>query len=663
MEKDMKELHSFILSSPIMVAIDGAKSSRFALKWTLNTFFSEGEVKLKLIHIHPTITMVPTPMGNYIPICQVRDDVVSAYRKDVEWQIQAMILPYKEICKRRKVVAEIIIKEADDVAEAIAEEVGKFNISKLVIGASSRNIITRKLKGMKMSTKISECSPSFCTVFVIKNGKLCAVRSATDESSKNLGISNSSCCSSISGSDPMSAETLEKSLLPQNFFFEIQCDETLTINGLNSDDTSSPCSTLHNRRESSNSEDNYGALCFPAPKVHSGKSKIISYRNYQSNFKSCSSEFCPLSEELLECSYPENKDDFELEKQKSESRHDHGNFEIAEIASDDVSQQKRTLVKAPSINENQCNAYTWEEIESATSSFSQELKLGAGANGTVYKGTFTDTIAAVKILNSNEEYGTKQLKQELEILSKLHHPHLLTLLGACISRGCLVYEYMKNGSLDDCLHCKHNAPPLPWQHRFRIAREVASALVFLHHAKPVPIVHRDLKPANILLDENFLSKIGDVGLSTILPSTSFSMNTSWKDTAPVGTFFYIDPEYQRTGLVSPKSDAYAFGVVILQLLTAKFPMGLAHAVETAMEDSNLMEILDPKAGKWPEGQAHELARLGLSCSELRRKDRPDLKDHVLPVLDRLVRTINKDSYLAPKNPVAPPKHFKCQIAR
>ncbi|KAK8944413.1 U-box domain-containing protein 52 [Platanthera zijinensis] len=538
MEKDMKELHSFILSSPIMVAIDGAKSSRFALKWTLNTFFSEGEVKLKLIHIHPTITMIPTPSKNYF---------------------------------------------------------------------------CRKLKGMKMSTKISECCPSFCTVFVIKNGKLCAVRSATDESSKNLGISNSSCCSSISGSDPMGAETLEKSLLPQNFFLEIQCDETLTINGLNSDDTSSPCSTLHNRRESSNSEDNYGALCFPAPKVHSGKSKIISYRNYQSNFKSCSSEFCPLSEELLE---------------------------------------KRTLEKAPSINENHCNAYTWEEIESATSSFSQELKLGAGANGTVYKGTFTDTIAAVKILNSNEEYGTKQLKQELEILSKLHHPHLLTLLGACISRGCLVYEYMKNGSLDDRLHCKHNAPPLPWQHRFRIAREVASALLFLHHAKPVPIVHRDLKPANILLDENFVSKIGDVGLSTILSST-----------APVGTFFYIDPEYQRTGLVSPKSDTYAFGVVILQLLTAKFPMGLAHAVETAMEDSNLMEILDPKAGKWPEGQAHELARLGLSCSELRRKDRPDLKDHVLPVLDRLVRSINKDSYLAPKNPVTPPKHFKCQIAR
>lgn len=632
MEKDIKEQHNCVLSSTIMVAIDGAKNSRFALKWALNTFFSEGEVKLKLIHIHPTITMVPTPMGNYIPISQVRDDVVAAHRKDVEWQIEAMILPYKEICKRRKVDAEIIIKEADDVAEAITAEVGKFNISKLVIGASSRNMITRKLKGMKMSTKISEFSPSFCTVFVIKNGKLCAVRSGTDESSKNEGISsNSACGSSISGSDPTRTDTLEKSLVHQNFSLEIQCDEPITINDLKSDDTSSPCSTLHNRSESSNSEDSYGALSFPTRYVHSGKSKMTSNSNYQSNFKSCSSEYYPLSEELLGCSYPEN--------------------------------QKRTLEKAPSINENQYNAYTWEEIESATSSFSQELKLGAGANGTVYKGTFTQTIAAVKILNSNEEYGTKQLKQELEILGKLHHPHLLTLLGACMSRGCLVYEYMKNGSLDDCLHCKHNAPSLPWLHRFRIAREVASALLFLHHAKPVPIVHRDLKPANILLDENFVSKIGDVGLSTILPSTSFSTSTLCKSTAPVGTFFYIDPEYQRTGLLSPKSDTYAFGVVILQLLTAKFPMGLAHTVETAMEDGNLMEILDPKAGNWPEGPAHELARLGLSCSELRRKDRPDLKDHVLPVLDRLVGSINKDSYSAPESPVAPPDHLKCHIAR
>lgn len=715
LEKDMQELDNNILPSTIMVAIDGAKSSKFALKWTLNTYLSVEEANLKLIHIRPPITMVPTPMGNHIPISQLRDDIVSAYRRDIEWQTNAMILPYKEICKRRQVDAEIMIKEADDVAEGIAEEIGKLNISKLVIGASSRNMISRKLKGFKMSTKLSECSPSFCTIFVIKNGKLHAVRPGMDESSKIARIStNSSCASSIS--DLMDADTLQRSLLTQNFSLEIQCAEIHTIKNIKSDDPGSPCSILHSRKVSSNSEDSSSALSFSTSEVHCSKSKMSSYRNYRANLKSWSSELFPLSDDLLKFSFLENED-FEHEKLKFGLRNDHVNFEITEKASDVASQQKdewaqfkensiqeedvketsieqeasqigivfskeftravslmgdtncnatraskekQRLEKSHSINEKQYNTYTWEEIKSATSSFTDKLKIGTGANGTVYKGTFHQTIAAVKILNSNEDYGTKQLKQEIEILSKVRHPHLLKLLGACLERGCLVYEYMENGSLDDLLHCKHNTPPLPWYYRFRIAREVASALLFLHNAKPVPIVHRDLKPANILLNENFVSKIGDVGLSTILPSMN-SMGTLCKDTSPVGTFFYIDPEYHRTGLVSPKSDTYALGMVILQLLTAKHPGGLAHTVEMALEDGTLMELLDHKAGQWPNGPAHELAHLGVSCSELRRKDRPDLNDQVLPLLNKLIYFFDKDSYLAPENPIVPPRYFTCPI--
>ncbi|KAK1420016.1 hypothetical protein QVD17_29521 [Tagetes erecta] len=133
---------------------------------------------------------------------------------------------------------------------------------------------------------------------------------------------------------------------------------------------------------------------------------------------------------------------------------------------------------------------------------------------------------------------------------KIRHPHLLILIGACMDHGCLVYEYMENGSLEDRLFCKNNTPPIPWYDRFRIVWEVASALIFLHNAKPKPIVHRDLKPANILLDQNLVSKIGDVGLSTMLQSDLSSTTTIYKDTSPAGTLCYIDPEYQRTGLVS-----------------------------------------------------------------------------------------------------------------
>ncbi|RWW19507.1 hypothetical protein GW17_00016432 [Ensete ventricosum] len=281
--------------------------------------------------------------------------------------------------------------------------------------------------------------------------------------------------------------------------------------------------------------------------------------------------------------------------------------------------------------------YNWEEIVDATLSFSDTLKVGVGANGTVYKGIFHHTVAAVKVLHSNEGSGTRQVC----------HPHVLLLLGACPDRGCLVYEYMENGSLEDRLQCKNDTLPLPWFCRFRIAWEVASALIFLHNSKPEPIIHRDLKPANILLDNNFVSKIGDAGLSTLLPTSNMPLSTMYKDTAPVGTFFYMDPEYQRTGLVSTKSDTYALGMVILELLTAKSPMGLASAIETALETDCLRDILDSKAGQWPEAAAKELANLGLWCLEMRRKDRPELKDQVLPVhIPEYLQTVMDDPCIA-----------------
>lgn len=221
---------------------------------------------------------------------------------------------------------------------------------------------------------------------------------------------------------------------------------------------------------------------------------------------------------------------------------------------------------------------------------------------------------------------------------------------------------MENGSLEDRLIRKNNTPPLTWFDRVRIAWEVASALVFLHNTKPKPIIHRDLKPANILLDHNLVSKIGDVGLSTMVHSDSSSAMTAYKDTSPVGTLCYIDPEYQRTGLVSTKSDVYAFGMVILQLLTAKRAIALAHMVEMAIEDNNLVELLDQEAGEWPIEETKELAVLAIKCTELRRRDRPDLKDEVLPALERLKEVADRARdliyILSPS-----PSHFKCPLLK
>ena len=160
-----------------------------------------------------------------------------------------------------------------------------------------------------------------------------------------------------------------------------------------------------------------------------------------------------------------------------------------------------------------------------------------------------------------------------------------------------------------------------------------------------------------------MSKIGDVDLSTMLQSDPYSTTTVYKDTSPAGTFCYMDPEYQRTGLVSPKSDVYALGMVILQLLTAKPAIGLTDVVETAIEDEELAMVLDPEAGEWPVDEAKELAALGLSCTELRRRDRPDLKDTVLPVLERLKAVAGEAQRIASTKRATPPNHFICPILK
>lgn len=221
---------------------------------------------------------------------------------------------------------------------------------------------------------------------------------------------------------------------------------------------------------------------------------------------------------------------------------------------------------------------------------------------------------------------------------------MVLLLGACPEYGCLVYEYLENGSLEDRLFQKDNTPPLPWKLRFQIAAEIATGLNFLHQTRPEPLVHRDLKPANILLDKTFKSKISDVGLARLVPASVADKTTQYRMTAAAGTICYIDPEYQRTGMLGVKSDIYSLGVMLLQIITAKPPMGLSHYVDMAIKMGRFPEVLDPSVTDWPVEEALSLAMLALKCCELRKRDRPNLGSVILPELDRL-RDLKEDRYL------------------
>lgn len=249
---------------------------------------------------------------------------------------------------------------------------------------------------------------------------------------------------------------------------------------------------------------------------------------------------------------------------------------------------------------------------------------------------------------------------QVEVLNQLRHPNVVLLLGACPDSGCLVYEYLENGSLEDYIfHC-NGRPPLPWFIRFRIVFEIACGLAFLHNSKPEPIVHRDLKPGNILLDKNYVSKIGDVGLAKLIYDVVPDNITEYRDSMLAGTLFYMDPEYQRTGTIRPKSDLYAFGIIILQLLTARHPNGLLLTIENAIANGSFVNLLDKSVVDWPLVETEELARVALKCSKLRCRDRPDLEAEVLPVLKKLVDIANA-SVKVERNNIYAPSHYYCPI--
>lgn len=252
---------------------------------------------------------------------------------------------------------------------------------------------------------------------------------------------------------------------------------------------------------------------------------------------------------------------------------------------------------------------------------------------------------------------------QVDILSRLQHPNLVLLLGFCPEIGCLVYEYMENGSLEDQLIDNEGRQPLHWSLRIQIIFEVARGLAFLHGTKPEPIVHRDLKPGNILLDKNYVSKIGDVGFAKLISDLAPDGFTEYRDdTVIAGTMYYMDPEYQLTGTVRPKSDLFALGIIILQLLTGKRPNGLIHSAEEAIRKGTFPEILDISLNDWPIAEAEMLAKLGLHCTALRCRDRPDLEQEVLPELENILSRVTSSQKLESPKAVVP-SHFICPISQ
>ncbi|XP_031109946.1 wall-associated receptor kinase 1-like [Ipomoea triloba] len=297
--------------------------------------------------------------------------------------------------------------------------------------------------------------------------------------------------------------------------------------------------------------------------------------------------------------------------------------------------------------------FSLKEIQQYTNNFS--LLIGRGGYGNVYKGTIhgSATTVAIKRLKEGSKQGEGEFWTEIEMLSKFQNEHLVSLIGFCNEgkERVLVYEYMPKGTLADHLHKfdrlgKNDDHPLSWEKRLEISIGAARGLHYLHTSKPKAI-HRDVKSSNILLDESWVAKVSDFGLSKMGPGNKSFTHIS---TIVKGTFGYLDPEYFTTCRLTTKSDIYAFGVVLLEVLTGRPALderiveegkNLAIWAIDYLKKGNVNDIVDNcLAGQVSQTCLKAFAEIAERCLGRKPHERPNMTD-VLTKLESLLELQQK----------------------
>ncbi|KAL9228917.1 hypothetical protein vseg_004446 [Gypsophila vaccaria] len=748
------------MDDKIFVAVGkDLKQNQSIISWALH--HSNGE-KICIVHVHLPAKMIPMLMGGKFPASQVGEKELKSFRAKEQKEMLDILDTYVKICTQFGTRAEKIHIETDStVEEGLVELISQHKIRKLVMGAASDRMYSRKMvePRSRKASYVRDHAPDYCHIWFVCKGCLISMREAVKK--PIFGIEKPPNTSDINGSD---AGSPSQDLVSRFRYFDFdgyeatsgECGPSrvcFSPSSVRSDEAdpvfSSPQQTfgsgdaaeaglellvlpqsldkhLHfsplSVLESSKTDDLYDQLehamieaensrreafkesmkrrkaekealdairkAKTAERLYherlrlrkAAEKKLGKVKDELENTKNL---WIKISQELHETmdqklslqtqieesnrcvkeleakmlSAVELLQKYKNERDKLQIDRDNALREAEKLSKESISEPSSSHIPVF------FSELSFSELEEATNNFDPSLKIGEGGYGDIYKGVLRQTEVAIKILNPNSRQGPREFDQEVDVLSKLRHPNMVTLIGACPVSWALVYEYLPGGSLEDRLTCKDNAPPLPWQARIRIATELCSVLIFLHSSRPRCIIHGDLKPANVILDDNFVSKLSDFGICHVVSNGEMSpQQTSLAFTnEPKGTHTYVDPLFLSTGELTPKSDVYSFGILLLRLLTGRSSFGIANEVEYALAKGSLDTLLDPSGGDWPFVQAEQLARMALRCCDKNRKTRPDLATDVWRVLEPMKASCQSLSTLRTASFNQAPTYFMCPI--
>ncbi|KAJ4911033.1 putative LRR receptor-like serine/threonine-protein kinase [Raphanus sativus] len=311
----------------------------------------------------------------------------------------------------------------------------------------------------------------------------------------------------------------------------------------------------------------------------------------------------------------------------------------------------------PTVNDtfanNNSRKFTYSEVIKMTNNFQRVL--GKGGFGMVYHGSINGSEqVAVKLLSQSSTQGYKEFKAEVDLLLRVHHTNLVSLVGYCFEGHhlALIYEFMPNGDLKQHLSGNEGRSIINWRIRLQIALEAALGLEYLHTGCTPPMVHRDVKTANILLDESFKAKLADFGLSRSFQGG----NESHELTVIAGTHGYLDPEYVCTRRLAEKSDVYGYGVVLLEMITNQPVISekchITEWVGSTLKRGDITNIMDPNlGGAYDSNSAWRAVELAMACADPFSSKRPTMSQVISELKDCIVcenSRINNNGGLEPQ---------------